>query len=118
MKGEIVTQGADYIIALKKNQGGLYNRVVDLFKQNLQQQGESIFNSGSSVSESNHGREEIRYYQVLNNVQEEIDPQGEWQNLNSVIKFDYLRIDKKGKMTHLFKIIILRGICKPHLLAC
>ena len=95
---EIVMKGCDYIIALKKNQGGLYNRVVDLFKQN-QQQGEDTLSSGNCLSESNHGREETRYYQVLNNVQEEIDPQGEWQNLNSVIKFDYLRIDKKGKMT-------------------
>ena len=95
---EIVMKGCDYIIALKKNQGGLYNRVVDLFKQN-QQQGEDTLSSGNCLSESNHGREETRYYQVLNNVQEEIDPQGEWPNLNSVIKFDYLRIDKKGKMT-------------------
>jgi predicted transposase YbfD/YdcC len=66
---EIVMKGGDYIIALKKNQGGLYNRVVDLFKQNQQQQGENTLSSGNCISESNHGREETRQLHWVLDVQ-------------------------------------------------
>ena len=36
---QIVLKKADYVIALKKNQGGLYQRVDDLFKEALSHQG-------------------------------------------------------------------------------
>jgi predicted transposase YbfD/YdcC len=97
---QIINQGADYIIALKKNQDGLYNRVVELFKK-VQKQSNTAYlhTSGNHFSESTHGREETRYYQVIHNVKDEIDPKDEWKNITSIIKFNYLRIEKNGKMT-------------------
>ena len=96
---EIITQGADYIIALKKNQGGLYARAVELFKKAQKQPEEAYLKSENYFDSSTHGREETRYYQVINNIKDEIDPQDEWLNLNSIIRVDYLRIAKNGKMT-------------------
>ena len=96
---EIITQGADYIIALKKNQGGLYTRAVELFKKAQKKPEKPYLKSGNYFDSSNHGREETRYYQVINNIKDEIDPQDQWQNLNSIIRVDYLRIGKNGKMT-------------------
>ncbi len=36
---QIIEKKADYVIALKKNQGGLYQRVDELFKEALSNQG-------------------------------------------------------------------------------
>jgi predicted transposase YbfD/YdcC len=96
---QIITQGADYIIALKKNQGGLYTRAVELFKKVQKQTEKAYSKSGNYFDSSSHGRKETRYYQVINNIKDEIDPQDEWHNLNSIIRVDYLRIGKNGKMT-------------------
>ena len=57
------------------------------------------FSSGTYSDESKHGRNETRYYQIINNVQEKIDPSGEWKNLKSIIKVDYLRKESNGKMS-------------------
>lgn len=96
---QIITQGADYIIALKKNQGGLYTRAVELFNKAQKQTEKAYSKSGNYFDSSSHGREETRYYQVINNIKDEIDPQDEWHNLNSIIRVNYLRIGKNGKMT-------------------
>ena len=71
---QIVAQDADYVITLKKNQGGLYKRVEDLFKQALKNRWQEYIYSDYRLSESGHGREETRFYQMLSNVQEDIDP--------------------------------------------
>ncbi len=49
-------------------------------------------------SEDERGRSETRYCQILTNINQEIDPNGEWKNLNSIAYVDYLRTEK-GKTT-------------------
>jgi len=82
---EIVKQikegGGDYVITLKKNQGGLYERVEELFKKALIKRYEGFTFSSNRSSEQGHGREETRYCMMLSNIQEEIDPEGKWLNL-------------------------------------
>lgn len=62
---EIVKQisetGGDYVITLKKNQGGLYQRVEALFKEALIKRYEGFTFSYNRRSEQAHGREETRY---------------------------------------------------------
>ena len=94
---QIISQEADYVITLKKNQGGLYQRVDDLFKQALSNQGIGYQYSDYLPTESGHGRSETRSYQVLNNIQDLVDPEGKWKHLNSVARVDYLRTLKDGK---------------------
>ncbi len=59
---EIVKQiregGGDYVITLKKNQGGLYERVEALFKEALTQKYQGFEFSSTRLSEEGHGREE------------------------------------------------------------
>ena len=59
---EIVKQiregGGDYVIALKKNQGGLYERAEALFKSALIKRYEGFTFSSTRGSEPGHGREE------------------------------------------------------------
>lgn len=88
---------ADYVIALKKNQVGLYQRVDDLFKEALSSQGVGYQYSEYIPEESGHGRTEIRRYQVLNNLQDLVDPAVEWKHLNSVVRVQYCRTLKNGK---------------------
>ncbi len=44
--------------------------------------------------EDDRGRSETRYCQILTNINQEIDPPGEWKGLNSIAYVDYLRTEK------------------------
>jgi len=94
---QIVEKEADYVIALKKNQGGLYQRVDDLFKEALSSQGVGYQYSEYIPEESGHGRTETRCYQILNNIKDLVDPDGQWKALNSVARVQYYRRLKNGK---------------------
>ena len=95
---QIISQEGDYVIALKKNQGGLYERVEQLFEQALINNFQGLIKSEYRQSEDERGREETRYCQILTNINQEIDPKGEWKGLNSIAYVDYLRTEK-GKTT-------------------
>lgn len=87
----IAQQEADYVITLKKNQGSLYKRVEALFSEALTSKYQGFTHSTNRVSESNHEREETRYCVMLSNIQNQIDPEGEWQNLQSIGRLDLMR---------------------------
>ena len=53
---------------LKKNQGGLYQRVNDLFKEVLSNSKLEDDRSNYTLEELGHGRSENRRYQILNNI--------------------------------------------------
>ena len=99
---EIVKQiregGGDYVITLKKNQGGLYERVESLFKSALIKQYQGFTFSSARLSEQGHGREETRYCMMLSDIKNEIDPEGKWQELLSIGRQDSMRV-VKGKTT-------------------
>lgn len=92
----IAGQEADYVITLKKNQGSLYKRVEALFSEALRSKYQGFTHSTNRLSESNHDREETRYCVMLSNIQHQIDPEGEWQNLQSIGRADVMRT-VKGK---------------------
>ncbi len=95
---QIISQNADYVIAVKKNQVGLYERIEKIFKTALANNFEGLIKSEYRKSENEHGREETRYCQILTKINKEIDPNGSWEGLNSVAFIDYLRTEK-GKTT-------------------
>lgn len=95
---QIIDQDGEYVIALKKNQNGLYDRVEKLFNEALLNDFQGLSKSEYRRSEDEHGRSEIRYCQILTKINQSIDPQGEWKNLNSIAYLDYLRTEK-GKTT-------------------
>ena len=57
---QIAEGGGDYVIALKKNQSGLYERVEALFKEALIKQYQGFTFSSNRGSKPAHGREETR----------------------------------------------------------
>ncbi len=80
----ISEQGADYIITLKKNQSSLYKNVEQLFKEAIRTGFQGILHSAYHTREQAHGREEIRRYLMLTDIQERVDPTSKWSNLKSI----------------------------------
>jgi predicted transposase YbfD/YdcC len=56
----IIEQGGDYILAVKENQGHLYEDIHDLFADNQQFDYEGIPHSYAKIVNKDHGRIEIR----------------------------------------------------------
>ncbi len=77
-------QNADYIITLKKNQGQLYKNVEQLFKEAIRTQFKGIEHSEYHTREHGHGREEIRHYLMLTDIDERVDPTNKWSKLKSI----------------------------------
>lgn len=95
----IIEGNGDYIIALKKNQGKLYQDVAQLFIEAIRTQFQGFNKSEYHTNEINHGREEIRHYLMLTDINNQIDPNQKWSKLNSIGMVEYIRtIDGKTKV--------------------
>lgn len=88
----------DYVIALKKNQGNLYESVELLFKEAISKRFEGFKVSKYSSNESGHGREEIRHYLMLSDISNRIDLDNKWENLKSIGMVESVRTEN-GKTT-------------------
>ena len=78
----IIQQNADYVIALKKNQGNLYDEVEKLFSSGIATRFEGIAHSTYKTEETGHGRHEIRNYVML--MEPRLNPDSVWSKFNSV----------------------------------
>jgi predicted transposase YbfD/YdcC len=101
---KIVQKEADYVIAVKKNQPSLYERVEQLFKQAIKTRGESLKTNSFSTREMNRGREETRNYLMISDITPSIDPLLKWQNLTSICMVESVRVvnDKTSVETRYF----------------
>ncbi len=88
----------DYVIALKKNQGNLYESVELLFKEAISKRFEGFKVSKYSSNESGHGRESIRHYLTLSDISNHIDWNHKWENLKSIGMVESVRTEN-GKTT-------------------
>lgn len=78
-------QGADYVLALKGNQGSLYAQVEHFFEQADKTGFSGIEHSHYHTTESGHGRIEIRHcYSVPVSVLMGVPGQHKWQGCESV----------------------------------
>ncbi|QJB44752.1 ISAs1-like element ISAsp2 family transposase [Dolichospermum flos-aquae] len=87
----IAEKSGEYIIALKKNQGNLYKNVEEIFKEAISKGFEGFKYSEFHTKEDKHGREEIRHYLMLSDIEERIDTDKKWVNLQSVGMVEYIR---------------------------
>ena len=78
---QIVVGGADYVLALKGNQGSLHQAVIDYIDEQLE--GELPEVSEQTTVEKGHGREESRTYLQLP-APEGLPGRAEWKSLKSV----------------------------------
>ncbi|BDA66669.1 transposase ISAs1 family protein [Calothrix sp. PCC 7716] len=88
----ITKQEGDYVIALKSNQGNLYQNVEQLFKEAISVRCRGFKSSSYSTRELGHGREEIRNYLMLTDISNRIADSKEWENFQSIGMVESVRI--------------------------
>jgi predicted transposase YbfD/YdcC len=79
----IIEQGADYVLALKGNQGDLHDDVAQLFSSARKQDFRNIEHQFHSTVSKGHGRIETRYYWTMDNTEYLIGAQ-KWSGLKSI----------------------------------
>ena len=82
----IVDQKADYVLALKGNQGTLHDDVQDLFASAHQINFQDIAHDFHQTIDKDHGRIEIRRYWAVSDPEfiSYLDPTGKWAGLQSI----------------------------------
>lgn len=90
---DIVTQGADYILAVKENQKDLHSDIVATFRlPNLNQ---TTIHEDLDIG---HGRVETRKCTVISDLSE-IEKSSNWSNLKTLVRIESSRYIKATKLT-------------------
>jgi predicted transposase YbfD/YdcC len=92
----IVDGGGDYVLTAKNNQPTLVAGIQACFDQAAAQDFEHVSHSSYQTTERGHGREETRFYQVIENP--DMPCKAEWKNLQ-VIGICYSECKREGKVT-------------------
>jgi predicted transposase YbfD/YdcC len=80
---QIVAQQGDYVLALKGNQGNLFEDVVQLFDQARQQRFRGIEHDCYETQDHAHGRKETRRYWVMGQTEHLIGAEN-WAKLTTI----------------------------------
>jgi predicted transposase YbfD/YdcC len=80
---QVVEGGADYVLALKGNQGTLHQAAIDYVNQQLDDDFAGIPARRHREAEKGHGREEYRCY-IQMPVPEHLRGAGQWKGLRSI----------------------------------
>jgi predicted transposase YbfD/YdcC len=80
---QIVEQQGDYVLALKGNQGSLFEDVVQLFDQACQQLFRDIKHDYYETQEQAHGRKEVRRYWVMGQTEHLVGAEN-WAKLTTI----------------------------------
>jgi predicted transposase YbfD/YdcC len=94
--GQIVEQGADYVLALKKNHEQLHGRVAGAFAEADKARGTTLLLgdlAASTTIDAGHGRIEHRRCRAIGDPAHlaYIDPEHAWPNLKSVVCIESTR---------------------------
>ena len=83
---QIIEQKGDYALALKDNQGNLYEDVKDTFALARKETFGGIAYQFWEATEKNHGREEIRKHWLIDDETclKYLNPQGTWKGLQAI----------------------------------
>lgn len=84
--GVIVDEGADYVLALKGNQGTLHRDVQDLFAYAQETNFKDIAHDFHQTVEKDHGRIEIRRHWTISEPEfiDYLNPDGVWAGFQSI----------------------------------
>jgi predicted transposase YbfD/YdcC len=81
---QIVAQGGDYVLAVKKNQPTLSANVQQVFDEVLSTDHTPLDYRSTQTTEYNHGRFETRYYHVVSLPEDFAERHREWPGLRSL----------------------------------
>lgn len=94
---DIIESGADYVLALKGNQGTLYQDVKDYFEYALAKNFDGIEYQYFETLDADHGRIETRRYWIVSNI-DWLDHKEKWVKLTSIGMVESYR-ELKGEVT-------------------
>jgi predicted transposase YbfD/YdcC len=83
---QIIEQRGDYVLALKENQGNVYENVADSFRLAQHEQFRHVSSQFEQTVERAHGRLEIRQHWIIDDVEHlsYLDEEGKWQGLQAI----------------------------------
>jgi len=83
---QIIEQNGDYALALKENQGNLYENVKDTFALARKDQFRDIEHQFYETIEKDHGRLEIRKHWIIDDLEQltYLDQEGKWKGLQAI----------------------------------
>ena len=83
---QIIEQHADYALALKENQGNLYEDVKDTFTLAQKDDFRRVEHQFHKTIEKGHGRLEIRQHWLIDDHEQlsYLDPEGKWKDLRAI----------------------------------
>jgi len=83
---QIIEQKGDYVLALKENQGSLYENVEDSFRLAQQEQFRNVAYHFEQSVEKAHGRLEIRKHWIIDDLEHlsYLDEEGKWKGLQAI----------------------------------
>lgn len=102
---QIVDKGADYVLALKENQEGLYHEAIHLFADAAATDFADYEHDAAQTLDGGHGRVEIRRFWTISDAATlaHLDPAGTWPGLRAIGKVETERREKgkggTGKVT-------------------
>ncbi len=81
-----LSQEGDYALALKDNQGNLYDEVKATFRMAEKEAFASVESESDRIVETAHGRLEIREYWTISDpaIVEYLDPEKRWKGLRGI----------------------------------
>lgn len=91
---QLIDQQADYVLALKGNQGTLYQDVQSLFAYAFEKQFQAIEHDTYQTVDKGHGRLEIRRYWTISDPEflSWLDPKAKWAGLGCIGRVEAQRI--------------------------
>jgi predicted transposase YbfD/YdcC len=115
---QIVDQGADYVLQLKGNQGGLHSETVELFDECLRDDCHGIAYSAATTTNGGHGRIERRTIWATGDVGWFAE-RSKWKNLRSLMRVEAKRtVDGETSCEYRYYISSLPAAEPEKLLAC
>lgn len=96
---QIVAQGGDYLLAVKKNQPHLYEDIEHLFKHATEENFKAIGFDSTRTVDKQHGRLEIRECQLISDKSwlDYLRNRTDWKNLTCVVKVTATRSTEREK---------------------
>lgn len=82
---KIISKNADYILALKGNQGNLHDEIIDFFEKTKQPEFKKYIYQTDTQIEKDHGRIETRQCSTITNLGWLLEP-SQWKDLKSIVK--------------------------------
>jgi predicted transposase YbfD/YdcC len=95
----IIEAEADYVLALKGNQGTLHEDVQDLFAYAQEINFKDVAHDFQQTFDKNHGRLEIRRHWTISELEfiGFVDPTGKWPKLRSLGMVETQRFEAEGR---------------------